>query len=65
MQYYGTFYRSVLYPFLQRINTYLMRWIRKKYKRLEAYRKAQECWQRITRQYPRLWAHWAWTANPR
>ena len=39
MQYYGAFYRSALYPFLQRINTYLMRWIRKKYKRLRRYRK--------------------------
>jgi hypothetical protein len=44
-------YRSVrtpgaLHPFLQRINTYLMRWIRKKYKRLKAYRKAQAAWQR-------------------
>ena len=24
--YYGRFYRSRLYPLLQRINTYLMRW---------------------------------------
>ena len=30
IQYYGAFYRSALYPFLQRINTYLVRWIRKK-----------------------------------
>jgi len=65
MQYYGAFYRSALHPFLQRINTYLMRWLRKKYKRLKAYRKAQACWQRITRQYPRLFAQWAWNANPR
>ena len=28
MTYYGRFYRSQLYPFLQRINTYLMRWAR-------------------------------------
>ena len=34
MQYYGAFYRSALYPLLSRINAYLMRWIRKKYKRL-------------------------------
>jgi RNA-directed DNA polymerase len=65
MQYYGAFYRSALHPFLQRINTYLVRWIRKKYKRLKAYHKAKACWQRITSQYPRLFAHWAWNANPR
>ena len=64
MQYYGAYYRSALHPFLQRINTYLMRWIRKKYKRLKAYRKAQAAWQRMTKQYPRLFAHWAWTAFP-
>ncbi|HEY5856059.1 MAG TPA: hypothetical protein VIW24_19000 [Aldersonia sp.] len=31
---YGAFYRSALYPVLQRINAYLMRWIRGKYRRL-------------------------------
>ncbi|MFE7216311.1 group II intron maturase-specific domain-containing protein [Streptomyces sp. NPDC001698] len=34
MQYYGAFYRSELHPLLQRINAYLMRWVRKKYRRL-------------------------------
>ncbi len=61
MHYYGAYYRTVLHPLLQRINAYLMRWIRKKYKRLRAFKKAHPCWQRITRQYPRLFAHWAWT----
>jgi RNA-directed DNA polymerase len=37
-----------------------MRWLRKKYKRLAPKKKARACWQRITRQYPRLFAHWAW-----
>ena len=46
-----------------RINAYLVRWIRKKYKRLRAKKKAKACWQRITRQYPRLFAHWAWVAR--
>jgi hypothetical protein len=27
MQYYGAFYRTALYPLLQRINTYLVRWL--------------------------------------
>jgi RNA-directed DNA polymerase len=61
MQYYGAFYRSELYPLLQRINSYLMRWIRDKYKRLRSIKKAKTCWRRITSQYPRLFAHWAWT----
>ena len=37
-----------------------MRWIRNKYKRLRTTKKATACWQRITRQHPRLFAHWAW-----
>ena len=60
MQYYGAFYRSALSPLLQRINAYLMRWIRKKYKRLQGKKKARECWQGITERYPRMFAHWKW-----
>jgi len=29
MNYYGAFYKSALYPLLERINAYLMRWIRR------------------------------------
>ncbi|WP_413804370.1 group II intron reverse transcriptase/maturase [Streptomyces sp. OE57] len=61
MQYYGAYYRSALHDLLRRINAYLMRWIRKKYRRLRKFKKAHACWKRVTRQYPRLFAHWAWT----
>jgi retron-type reverse transcriptase len=61
MQYYGAFYRSALHPLLQRINAYLMRWIRKKYKRLRRFKKARTCWEGITTRYSRLFAHWRWT----
>jgi RNA-directed DNA polymerase len=64
MQYYGAFYRSALFSLLQRINAYLMRWIRKKYKRLRPFKKAHACWKRITRQHPRLFAHWEWVSAP-
>ena len=60
MQYYGAFYRSELYPLLSRINAYVMRWLRNKYKRLRTTKKAKACWQRITCQHPRLFAHWVW-----
>jgi RNA-directed DNA polymerase len=59
-QYYGAFYRTALYPLLQRINTYLVRWLRKKHKRLRPMKKAKLAWRRITSQDPRLFAHWAW-----
>lgn len=60
MHYYGAFYRSALQPLLARINAYLMRWIRKKYKRLRAKKKAFQCWWGITTRYPRMFAHWKW-----
>jgi RNA-directed DNA polymerase len=63
MQYYGAFYRSALYPLLGRINAYLVRWIRNKYKRLRPVKKAIECWQGITARYPRMLAHWVWTPS--
>ena len=60
MNYYGAFYRSALYRFLARINAYLVRWIRKKYKRFRARRAAHGAWLRAVRGYPRLFAHWRW-----
>ncbi len=63
MQYYGTFYRTMLDPLLRRINAYLVRWLQRKYQRLRPIKKALACWQRITVQQPRLFAHWAWMAG--
>jgi RNA-directed DNA polymerase len=60
MQYYGAFYRSELYPLLGRINSYLMRWMRKKYKRLRRRKKAHRAWERAVVSRPRYFAHWAW-----
>jgi RNA-directed DNA polymerase len=63
MQYYGAFYRAALHPLLQRINAYLVRWIRRKYKQLQAKRKAMKRWQEVTIRYPRLFAHWKWVPS--
>ncbi|MFD8220001.1 group II intron maturase-specific domain-containing protein [Streptomyces sp. NPDC059697] len=63
MNYYGRFYRSALYPLLARINAYLVRWIRRKYKRLAGLRKAIECMRGIAKRYPRLFAQWKWTTE--
>jgi group II intron reverse transcriptase/maturase len=60
MQYYGAFYRSALDPLLKRINSYLVRYLRRKFKRLRPFRKALACWTRVTNQQPTLFAHWAW-----
>src|SRR5260370_25970798 len=58
MNYYGEFYKPALYPLLRRINGYLMRWLRKKYRRLRTFKKAHAAWRRTTRQYPRFFAQW-------
>lgn len=60
MTYYGRFYRSQLYPFLRRINTYLMRWARKKYKRLRGYKRFRAWWTGLVQRAPGLFKHWAW-----
>ena len=60
MNYYGRFYRSQLYPLLQRINTYLMRWAGKKYRRLRPYKRFKAWWSGLLDREPRLFAHWTW-----
>ncbi|MGA8520493.1 MAG: group II intron maturase-specific domain-containing protein, partial [Pseudonocardiaceae bacterium] len=61
LQYYGRFYRSALYVLCKRINTYLVRWARKKYKRLHGFKKVHAWWRTVGEHYPRLFAQWAWT----
>ncbi|MET8411256.1 group II intron reverse transcriptase/maturase [Streptomyces sp. NPDC005195] len=60
MQYYGAFYQTELYPLLQRINFYLLRWVRKKHKRLKTYKKASRRWDQVVKSYPSFFAHWKW-----
>jgi len=60
MQYYGRYYRSVLEPLLGRINAYLVRWIRRKYKRLQGKVKASRTLRGIIERAPNFFAHWAW-----
>lgn len=60
MNYYGEFNRFEMYGLLQRINTYLMRWARKKYKRLRTWKRFKAWWRRLTERAPELFAHWEW-----
>ncbi|HEV2637933.1 MAG TPA: group II intron maturase-specific domain-containing protein [Actinocrinis sp.] len=60
MQYYGAFYRSALYCLLARINAYLMRWSRNKYKRLRNWQQAGAQWERAVKLRPRFFSHWVW-----
>jgi RNA-directed DNA polymerase len=63
MNYYGRFYRSWMHPLLMRINHYLVRWMRKKYKRLRTLKAAPAAWRRITRQYPGMFTQWKWVSE--
>lgn len=63
MTYYGRFYRSALYPLLARINHYMMRWLRKKYRRLRSLKAARAAWERAASQNPRAYAHWDWVTS--
>jgi RNA-directed DNA polymerase len=58
MAYYGRFYRAALYRLFHRVNTYLVRWIRKKYGvgTKEASRRLAEGFER----WPTLYRHWIW-----
>ena len=48
MTYYGKFYRTELNALLRRINAYLVRWARRKYRRLRTYKKARRWWEGLT-----------------
>ena len=44
---------------LRRINTYLMRWARKKYKRLGSYKRFRKWWNGLIDREPGLFLHWS------
>jgi hypothetical protein len=56
MTYYGRYYKTALNGLLQRINTYMVRRARRKYKRLRSYNKARKWWDGLTARQPRLFA---------
>ncbi|OEJ40755.1 group II intron reverse transcriptase/maturase [Streptomyces agglomeratus] len=64
MQYYGRFYRSAMYPLLMRINAYLVRWLRNKYRRFRATKKAIAAFQRAAKRRPGMFAQWRWVSSP-
>jgi group II intron reverse transcriptase/maturase len=58
--YYSHFYRTQLRPTLKRIDAYVIRWARRKYKRMVHQTKGGRDWfDRLRRKMPRLFAHWA------
>ena len=65
INFYGRFYRSELNRLLRRINEYLVRWARWKYKRLRRYpAKARRFLAAVFRREPGLFAHWRFGVRP-
>ncbi len=58
MNYYGRFYRTELNALLRRINTYLVRWPRRKFRRLRSFKKARRWRHGLLQRQPALFAHW-------
>jgi group II intron reverse transcriptase/maturase len=59
INYYSHFYKSALYPTLRRIDVFLLRWARRKFKRLRQRPKVARDWlTRVIRTSPNLFAHW-------
>jgi RNA-directed DNA polymerase len=58
INYCGRFYRTALDPLLKRVNAYLRRWARRKYKRLRTAKRFREWWTGLLIRQPGLFAHW-------
>ena len=57
--YYSHFYKTQLRPTLKRIDAYVIRWARRKYKRMRHQTKGGRDWfVRLRRANPTLFAHW-------
>ena len=63
MNYYGRYYRSGIYPLLQRVSTSLRRWAGKKYKRLWAHNRFRRWWLGLLAPEPGLFAQWKWVRS--
>jgi len=60
INYYGSYYRSALYPVFRFLNAYLSKWVMTKYKGYRHHRKHCREWvRRVERRQPKLFAHWA------
>jgi RNA-directed DNA polymerase len=62
INYFGHFYKSMLYPLQKRLNRALMRWACQKYKRLK--RRAMHWLAEVAHRAPGLFAHWRFGVRP-
>lgn len=60
LTYFTVFYPSAVIPLCKRMDRHLMRWARRKYKRLERSNKRARAWLHgVRKRSPALFAHWA------
>jgi RNA-directed DNA polymerase len=65
INYYGRFYKSMLYPVFRHFNDALVRWAMRKYKRLRRHKtRARQFILAVARRQPYLFAHWRWGVRP-
>jgi len=65
INYYGSFYKSALYPTLRHLNSILVRWAMRKFKRLRHHLTNAVYWLgRIAKRQPELFPHWQFGARP-
>ena len=63
--YYGGFYRQKVRLILDDVNRLLMRWAKKRYKRLKGRRHKAEMWlRRISKRDPELFVMWSMNVCP-
>lgn len=65
INYYGSFYKSALYPTLRHLNTILVRWAMRKWKKLKGHLTNAVYWLgRIAKRQPELFPHWQFGVRP-
>jgi RNA-directed DNA polymerase len=65
IRYYGSFYKSALYPTLRHLNRILVRWAMRKFKRLRHHLTNAVHWLgRIAKRQPGLFPHWQFGVKP-
>ena len=63
MNYYGTVRQDRDVHPLRRINSYLVRWARRKFQRLTSYKARNDGGTASIATEPGLFAHWEWTST--
>ena len=58
ISYYGSYYKSAMYPIFRQFNRSLVRWAQQKYKRYKHQRRATHWLCGIAQRQPELFAHW-------